>query len=194
MSNKFASLKSDSSDPGSSSESDVEEIIVGVAPSFKQQHSDIPRQSGGTFVERHDAITGVSLGAGADPTQLGFDDVDVEAAIRVVTAVGKNMHLFKLPRLKQLRAALHPLIMEQSKNYDFKNPEGTSGAGEVGGGKSKRNRQGKRKAEDANVLGELQRLQKKKLVELEEEYINQVCLIPRHLYTLKCKGCMIDAH
>jgi hypothetical protein len=49
---------------------------------------------------------------------LGLETSDIEACYRVIEVLGKNPNLFKLPAFKKLRAALHPLIMEQLKsNY-----------------------------------------------------------------------------
>ena len=57
-----------------------------------------------------------------EPCDLGFSPEDLSACLRVVNALGSNIKLFKLPPLKPLRAALHPLIEEQMKNYT-KNPK-----------------------------------------------------------------------
>ena len=96
---------------------------------------------------------------------MEISPLDIEACLRVVKKVGANMNLFKLPELKPLRAALHPLILEQMKNYsDTKE-----------GGSNKRNR--KRKGGSrADLQGDLEKLSKQKLEAMEEEYINQVRL------------------
>lgn len=73
--------------------------------------------------------------------------------------VGKNSHLFKLPELRQLRASLHPLILEQMKNYN------------TIGSEANRPKKRQRKKDDDD---DIRALQKKKLADLEEEYINQV--------------------
>ena len=75
--------------------------------------------------------------------------------------IGKNLNLFKLPALKPLRAALHPLIEEQMKNYSFS-----------GDDKGKGRKRKKRSHMDTG--NDLMQEQKKKLQALEEEYINQV--------------------
>ena len=45
-------------------------------------------------------------------------DADVAAALRVVGFVGANPHLFAERRYRPLRAALHPLVLEQLKRYE----------------------------------------------------------------------------
>ena len=82
------------------------------------------------------------------------------------------MNLFKLPALKPLRAALHPLIEEQMKNYDTK--------AVVGDGKAKNKNRKKRKQDSGGAEYDLMKEQKRKLQALEEEYINQV----------SCRGCV----
>jgi hypothetical protein len=168
MSNAFAALQDSDSD----CDSDVSDVDMTTATSASSTSKNAtassaptPAQSGGSFAERRDPLTGVSMGNSNDHG-LEFDPADVEACLRVVTAVGVNINLFKLPQLKPLRAALHPLIMEQMKNYDTK---------DKGNDRSKRNRNNKRKhAGGDDVYEDLQKLQKQKLAALEEEYINQV--------------------
>ena len=64
---------------------------------------------------RIDPIVGLDIDKTVD---LGLENGDIEACYRVIEVLGKNPNLFKLPALKKLRAALHPLIMEQLKsNY-----------------------------------------------------------------------------
>jgi hypothetical protein len=166
MSNTFAALQD------SDSESDVSDVEMPAAPVRKKPKAKhAPPQSGGSFAERRDPLTGVSMGNSTDANPLEFDPLDVEACLRVVTAVGANINLFKLPQLKPLRAALHPLILEQMKNYD---PQSLN---EKGSDRSKRNRNSKRKGgggSGPDVYEDLQKLQKQKLATLEEEYINQV--------------------
>ena len=45
-------------------------------------------------------------------------DADVAAALRVVGFVGAHPHLFAERRYRPLRAALHPLVLEQLKRYE----------------------------------------------------------------------------
>lgn len=163
MSNAFAALQDSDSD----SDSNVSDVEM-PKPQAKKSKVQPPAQSGGSFAQRRDPMTGVSMGNSSD-NPLEFDPADVEACLRVVTAVGANINLFKLPQLKPLRAALHPLIVEQMKNYDPKSLNDT------GKDKSKRNRNNKRKNGGSDdVYDDLQKMQKQKLAALEEEYVNQV--------------------
>lgn len=174
MSNTFAALQESDSDDDASDVSDVEMPTHPRTTEQDKKHAKVtkraPAQSGGSFAERRDPLTGASMGASAETATLAleFDPEDVEACLRVVNAVGANINLFKLPQLKPLRAALHPLILEQMKNYD---PQSVN---EKGNDRSKRNRNNKRKGGGPDVYEDLQKLQKQKLASLEEEYINQV--------------------
>eukprot|EP01034_Spumella_vulgaris_P043033 gene43033-53405_t len=110
MSNKFGALQDDSG-----SDSDVEDIVI--------EPTKLPsRQSGGDLIIRNDPLVGLkhqnSTVTNSLPVELGFNGDDLSACIRVIDALGKNPNLFKLAALKPLRASLHPLIVEQMKNYD----------------------------------------------------------------------------
>lgn len=175
MSNAFAALQESDSDE------DVSDVEMPSSHHPTTMHGKkhprvvkhAPAQSGGSFAERRDPLTGVSMGGGAhsaNPSE--FDPADVEACLRVINAVATNINLFKLPQLKPLRAALHPLILEQMKNYD---PQALPN--DKGSDRARRNRSNnKRKGggSGADVYEDLQKLQKQKLASLEEEYINQV--------------------
>ena len=164
--NSFAALQ-DSSE----SEDNVSDVEI-PQPAKKTHHKHKPTvksfpQSGGSFAERRDPLTGVGMG-NSTHNPLEFDSEDLDVCLRVINAVGANMSLFKLPQLKPLRAAIHPLVVEQMKNYDVtsQNERGNERA-------TRRNRNKKRKG-GADVYEDLQKLQKQKLASLEEEYINQV--------------------
>jgi NAD(P)-dependent dehydrogenase (short-subunit alcohol dehydrogenase family) len=90
-------------------------------------------------------------------------------SVYTLRTLGKNLNLFKLPALKPLRAALHPLIEEQMKNYDTTNKQQSND-------KSNRNRGKKRKHDDDDGALDLLREQRRKMEALEEEYINQTQL------------------
>ena len=98
------------------------------------------------------------------------------------------MHFSKLPQLRKLRAALHPLVVEQNKNYEL--------SGVARKAKNQRNRNGKRKCDpEESVIEQLHRIQKRKLAELEEEYINQVRngmeLLNKQLELLNIQGAVV---
>ena len=156
--------------------------------------SSAPAQSGGNqFYYRSDPITGVSMGEGGSSgssnngdalNDLEISSTELETCIRVIERLGGNLHMFKLPQLRPLRAALHPLIMKQMENYEDGNGNGNSN-----NNKRDRNRGSKRKADvnatsggsgagggDTQSLAEWQRLGKQKLEQMEEEYINQTQL------------------
>ena len=53
---------------------------------------------------------------GAIDIDLYWSIEDLEACIKVVRVLGGNFELFRLPQCRELRAALHPLIVEQYKS------------------------------------------------------------------------------
>ncbi|CAM9166982.1 unnamed protein product, partial [Ectocarpus fasciculatus] len=112
-----------------------------------------------------------------------FSQEDIEACVRVVAGLGKNLNLFKLPALKPLRAALHPLIEEQMKNYDTKT---------VAGDKAKGKNRKKRKHDSVDVEYDLMKEQRRKLEALEDEYINQTQL--RALRTKQLEALNADGY
>jgi hypothetical protein len=119
------------------------------------------RQAGGSVAMRIDPLVGLDDDKTVD---IGLNDDDIEACYRVIEIVAKNSSLFKLPALKKLRAALHPLIMEQMKsNYQA---TGNSFKEESEG---KRGR--KRKKKDSDDIDREARASA-----LETEYINQTQL------------------
>lgn len=86
-------------DDGSDSDSDAAESAADgkqgqsrtdiVVQSADQKSSDAPRQSGGSYAQRADPITGVDWAGGGAPVDTGFSDADVQACIRVVTGLGE---------------------------------------------------------------------------------------------------------
>ena len=117
------------------------------------------RQAGGRVAIRVGEI---------DPV-LGFSPKDLEATCSVVKILGENPHLFKLPQLKSLRGALHPLIVEQMKNY-----AGSGGKSDRNRGGNKRRRGNNGKASKGGGAGGDE--SEDELDRLEREYINQTQL------------------
>jgi hypothetical protein len=98
---------------------------------------------------------------------LPFSSAELSSCIKVVSALGANPHFFKLPLLKPLRSALHPLIMHQiTSNY----------AGEVKEEESKRHKP-RRKAKAADP--------DERLKEMEKDFINQTQLRAARLQQLE---------
>ena len=171
-SNSFAALGSDSDD---SNGEDEEEVIGRAVPADSllactatSSRGDTiasgvqpQRQAGGSVAMRIDPMVGLQN----DKTvNLGLANGDIEACYRVIDALGKNPNLFKLPAFKKLRAALHPLIMEQLKsNYQA---TGNAFKDESDG---KRGR--KRRKRDPDEVD-----RETRAAALETEYINQTQL------------------
>eukprot|EP00128_Syssomonas_multiformis_P016444 Colp12_sorted_trinity150504_noHs@22212 len=114
----------------------------------------VKAHEGGALVHRVEAGSSTTLGAGfswggTDPCDLGFTPEELETCMKVVRVLGDNTKLFKLPPLKPLRAALHPLIEEQMKNYDAKDKTGRK----------------RRRVEEDD--------EEKRIKQMEKEYINQ---------------------
>ena len=173
-SNSFAALGS-SSDESSSDEDDEvarvkksSDLITTVAIkavnsdeniSFDQQSL---RQAGGSVAMRIDPIVGLENDKTVD---LGLQTGDIEACYRVIEILGMNPNLFKLPALKKLRAALHPLIMEQLKsNY------------QTTGKAFKENTEGKRGRKRRKTKTDDDADREARATALETEYINQTQL------------------
>ena len=173
-SNSFAALGS-SSDESSSDEDDEvarvkksSDLITTVAIkavnsdeniSFDQQSL---RQAGGSVAMRIDPIVGLDNDKTVD---LGLQTGDIEACYRVIEILGMNPNLFKLPALKKLRAALHPLIMEQLKsNY------------QTTGKAFKENTEGKRGRKRRKTKTDDDADREARATALETEYINQTQL------------------
>jgi 3-oxoacyl-ACP reductase-like protein len=57
---------------------------------------------------------------GFDEEELGFTADDLDAALRVVQALGKDTAAFRSQPFKELRTAMHPIIEEQLKHYGVK--------------------------------------------------------------------------
>ena len=167
--NRFSAFDSDSEELENN---DVVALVQHqTVPSFTPSNA----QSGGNIVTRTDPITGVS--SSFDIDDLGFSDADLEGCLRVIQALGKNPNLFKLPNLKPLRASLHPLIVEQMKNYSSGNNNNNSASSSTGHDSAfKRQRRNKRKGNDADLTSTIQSEQRKKMASLEEDYINQTQL------------------
>lgn len=172
-SNSFSALESDSD--ASNDEEEVEETSQHIVSAEKTtattmaagESYSIPgvinqhRQAGGSVAMRIDPLVGLDNDKTVD---IGLNDDDIEACYRVIEIVAKNSSLFKLPALRKLRAALHPLIMEQMKtNYQA---TGNSFKEESEG---KRGRKRKKKDND-----EIDR--EARATALETEYINQTQL------------------
>ena len=172
--NSFAALGS-SSDEASSDEDDevskgtissasMATAILKTVNSYENSCSDqqSQRQAGGSVAMRIDPIVGLDNDKTVD---LGLKTSDIEACYRVIEVLGKNSNLFKLPALKKLRAALHPLIMEQLKsNY------------QATGNAFKDDAEGKRgrKRRKTKTNDEIDR--ETRAIALETEYINQTQL------------------
>ena len=168
-SNSFAALEPDTDESSCdeveshkkppNSRSDLVSCEAFLAPSVSQQSKH--RQAGGSVVMRIDPIVGLENDKTVD---FGLSNVDVDACCKVIEVLGKNPNLFKLPAFKKLRAALHPLIMEQLKsNYQS---TGSAFKDEADG-----NRNRKRRKRDADVVD-----REARATALETEYINQTQL------------------
>jgi hypothetical protein len=168
VSNSFAALGSDSDASASDDDQDVEcnplidsscVLTAGNQNAVLDQkpHS----QAGGSVAMRVDPMVGLENDKTVD---LGLETSDIEACYRVIEILGKNPNLFKLPAFKKLRAALHPLIMEQLKsNYQ------TTGNAFKDDSEGKRGR--KRRKKDTDEIDRETRANA-----LETEYINQTQL------------------
>lgn len=125
--------------------------------------------SGGTVALRSDPLVQCLPSAPASDCipGLSFSVADLSSCLKVVSALGANPHFFKLPLLKPLRSALHPLIMHQiTSNY----------AAEVKEEDSKRQKPRRRaKAADPD----------ERLKEMEKEFINQTQLRAARLQQLE---------
>lgn len=161
MKNSFAALQQDND----SSDSDVEDI-----PESEYRNDSVPsKQSGGDLILRVDPLVGLKVNSTSSssvntlPVELGFDNNDLAACIRVIDALGSNPNLFKLPALKSLRGALHPLIMEQMKNYDVPTTKSND--------RRKRRRKDELTEEEERAM-----LRQERDAKLEAEYINQTQL------------------
>ena len=171
-SNSFAALESDS-DTCSGDESTgngtdqltMSSLVSANEPpigrdlpvSSQQLHS----QAGGSVAMRIDPRVGLDNDKTVD---LGVETAEIDACYRVIEVLGKNPNLFKLPAFKKLRAALHPLIMEQLKsNYQ------TTGNAFKDDSEGKRGR--KRRKMDSDEID-----RETRAAALETEYINQTQL------------------
>jgi hypothetical protein len=117
--NRFAALDSSGSLSSDGSENESRQSDALAEPSVDVIGVS-NAQYGGSTVKRADPLLGSEWAHGAP--DLGFSDADVEACLRVVNRLGNNINLFKLPNLKPLRAALHPLVIEQMKKYGVTPP------------------------------------------------------------------------
>lgn len=126
--NAFAALQSDDSD------SDVD-CIDTTASNNNVAGMKQASGSGGSLTIRSDPKVGLTVDSTANTlsSDLGFDNEDLASCLKVVDALAKNPNLFKLPALRPLRASLHPLILEQMKNYKQSDAD-------QGKGKSKKRR------------------------------------------------------
>lgn len=162
MSNPFSLLGGGSD----SDNSDVDDIVIEKSITVVKDIIKLPRQYGGSYVTRSDPMVFNGNNIECDEEgimKLGFSDEELISCVKVVTILGKNPNLFKLPQLRNLRGALHPLIVEQmNKNYD------TKGKGD----NSNRNRN-KRRRDGTIDIDEYNEQRKK---DMEEEYINQTQL------------------
>lgn len=135
----------------------LQAIKEGNTASQQSKH----RQAGGSVAMRIDPLVGLENDKTVD---FGLSNVDIDACCKVIELLGKNPNLFKLPAFKKLRAALHPLIMEQLKsNYQS---TGSAFKDEAEG-----NRGRKRRKRDADVVD-----REARATALETEYINQTQL------------------
>ena len=171
-SNSFAALEPDT-DESSSDEDEGQRKLqescsvlvssdVNLAPSVNAvSQQSKHRQAGGSVAMRIDPMVGLENDKTVD---FGLSNVDIDACCKVIEVLGKNPNLFKLPAFKKLRAALHPLIMEQLKsNYQS---TGSAFKDEAEG-----NRNRKRRKRDADVVD-----REARATALETEYINQTQL------------------
>lgn len=171
--NSFAALGSGSDDSSSdeddedakavtSSTSVTSAMMIAASGDIVRSYQQPQRQAGGSVAMRVDPIVGLDNDKTVD---LGLKNGDIEACCRVIEILGKNSNLFKLPALKKLRAALHPLIMEQLKsNYQ------STGNAFKDDSEGKRGRK-KRKIKDCDEID-----RETRAVALETEYINQTQL------------------
>lgn len=98
---------------------------------------------------------------GFDEKELGFSADDLEATLRVVAALGKDLAAFRSQPFKGLRGAMHPIVEEQMKNYGVK------------GNSMKRKRNEKSVAEITS------------LKEQDKEWVNRVTLRAKRLSQLE---------
>ena len=175
MSNPFSLLATENS---ASSDDDSECVLAMGNSSHNVEIEDsIPKQNGGSFAQRLDPLTGICFSSTLQ-LDLGISDSDISTTTRVISVLTSNIQLFKLSKFKGLRAALHPLIIEQMKNYDPKESNNVGNCNEKRSNKRKRHRSGY----GASTIDELHKLQKQKLDTLEEAYINQVFKGPQSLW------------
>lgn len=91
---RFATLLDDGSDSDASSTAgkrELQTIELVTVPSQQQEGSSVPKQSGGTYAQRSDPMTGVDWGKAGAPVDTGFSAEDVEACVRVVSGLGGVM-------------------------------------------------------------------------------------------------------
>ena len=104
----YNELRFDDSD---SSNSDVEDCEDKIESNQKPKVKPSP-QSGGMLVFRSDVARITQPTASVEVSMaeiLGFDVEEINCCLKVLEALGKNPELFKLPGMKPLRTALHPL-------------------------------------------------------------------------------------
>lgn len=170
--NSFAALESDSDtcsgDEGTGDGTDqpimstlISANEVSIANELPVSSQQLHCQAGGSVAMRIDPIVGLDNDKTVD---LGIETADIDACYRVIEVLAKNSNLFKLPAFKKLRAALHPLIMEQLKsNYQ------TTGNAFKDDSEGKRGR--KRRKMDGDEID-----RETRAAALETEYINQTQL------------------
>jgi hypothetical protein len=167
MSNPYAAL-CDSSEAESGSECDNGEEEYALVESVPKYHNSTTHEGG----------MKVKLDIVGDD-DFPFVDEDISTTCKVISQIGKvyisigcwihcsltnnitgeNIHLLRLPQLKALRSALHPLVVEQQKKYAMD-------AQPTRDRNSDRNRK-KRKLVDKEADD--------RLAMLEKNHINHVC-------------------
>ena len=163
--NKYSDLMDEeSSNDGSliedkKGEAEVDQVLeVNNDHAPKLKFTDA-QQFGGAVAFRIESMSDIEV-------TMGFNDEELRATLKVINKCGENPHLFKLPMLKPLRAALHPLILEQMKKYgiDATETEKTSS--------NKRSRKRAKTSQNSNSCTS----GLEKLKEMEVQYINQTQL------------------
>lgn len=166
----------DESDESDDESNDDDQICESISK-IEDSKSICPpnRQAGGNIPIRYDPNVGIlpqhrnvssnNASFAEEDSSLDISSAELLACCKVIKILGEKPALFKLAQFKPLRAALHPLILEQMKNYDTKNSNKDNN-------NSKNNIKRKRNIRDIEHTNDANEV----LAQMEKEYINRTQL------------------
>lgn len=141
-----------------------------------------PRQEGGMLTTRIPPNSSISLDKnGKLSYDLGFSEEELSVCCKVIEKIGSNIDMMKLPRLRSLRTALHPLIQEKMSKYAESLPQSKKGR------KRRRNQEARTLSDEDGVdsIGRDARDKEAKLEQMDREYINKTQLRAARLIELE---------